>query len=58
MVAALCGVFGSGSVESELTWWQVPGTMHHLDQTSINPLRLKQMSEGRSRNQIKGGNEK
>lgn len=40
MVAARCGAFGSGSVESELMLWQVLGTMHHLDQTSISPLRF------------------
>lgn len=38
MAAAWCGVFGSGSVESELMLWPVLGMMHHLDQTLINPL--------------------
>lgn len=40
MVAAWCGGFGFGSVESELMLWQVLGTMHHLDRTWISPLRV------------------
>lgn len=54
MVAAWCGVFGSGSVDSELMLWQAPGTTHRLDRTSTSPLRLavlKQTSQVRSTNQ-------
>ncbi len=43
-----CDASGSGSVASELTWWPEPGMMHHLDQTLISRLQIREWEEDRT----------
>lgn len=40
-----CDASGSGSVVSELMWWLEPGRTHHLDQTLISRLQVREKDD-------------